>query len=512
MASPTVFDDCQTLGRQNSREFGYHQFQALQISFMLAATGHARYTDRKSARLRRNVFIMAPKGTGKSELLENIFPVGLCGARRLGDVSGESDHRPFPDGPEVYLYGGDSTQERIRGGISPSGLVIPPVGKMFDIVVCSEFTTIGGTRHDEVRKTAYWLNKQLEEGRGTNSLVRYFDLPDKAVQKIVAECQRLGITFDTAQRALCYDVAATFWFATHPISDEKTLQVYEECGLLDRCDVVVTDPSDDVLRDAKRGGLFGKMDPRVLQRVRAFNHLLWRSAFESIDYPPDWAMAEMRAFYHAAYDTIHYDTSTPYGTVSSGRDELDMAQLLTAACLWRTVSSRASPKDPAPVFRHLVYNQADVALAKQLAASILARLYAKHQDHVKEDPHSELAERELVQMLRALHEDDRVEFSRAQFRERLAAVSPAKKASAATVSRRLKALRLAGRIRNQPKKAGWFYVDDAFLVGLGLAPHEVERRHREATVGAEAAGDHRDDADPDDHHWRAEEGLEEVKT
>lgn len=468
-----------TLGRQNSNEFGAQQIPALEISYLLMASGHAWYTDDPNVRVRRNVFIVSPKGTGKTRLIEKIFPLELCDGLPLGtDADTYFDDRV--DGHKaarmrIALLTNDTTKERIRGGLSPAGTPIPPIATSCDLLVIGEFTEFMGSRQDAIQDKGYWLNRMAEEGTIENSLVKYYDIDDEKILAVAAACRRAGMSFNIKSRTLSYNASVTIWAATHPL-DPKLAKYLMDIGLMSRFAEVVTPGNESHIRAAVADGFFGKMDKALVRKVLSLNKLAWRTTFKTLNHPPKWATSEVLKVYLNAYDSIHRDTGVTYTEMLNGRIMGDIAQLITAACIARTLSAIDAGKNPTPVIESLDYQPVDVAVARKLASRIVARLYSQHQDRTETDPMIPVASAELVSMCKLIKTDEELLCIPRKVFEVLHK-QVCSTSSPSTVTRRITVLRKAGLLGGVPGRIGCHAPSDEFLVANGIAPEHVAKRY-----------------------------------
>ena len=446
----------------------------LAIAHALRCTKHVHYDDAPEMRVIRNLILYGPPGSCKSAM-SKYFLRKMAGAIDLFDTPAGSKPPVFSRPcPKYVTIASGSGFERARGTFSADGNVMAPLFQEADWIYAPELLTALGhdPRSRAERIEAY--NGITEERRVSVTLAKGGNKSLEERIEIANTLQQRGYTYDPHRAAIVYDCTAAFMGCTRFLSDAEKRPLMSS-GYWTRHSISEFRVTDDIARvfaDNKYG------DPpsaATLAEVREKWLDLWNTPFETVNRPPRDMLLRVVAWYNEQLAQIPQEARVNFSELYSGRDDGDIAQLMTAACINRLSASRA-PGDCSPVPR-LEYTKRDEEQATAWLYSRLAHLRNLHDSH-EDQKEADAADR-AFQFLEAFvkAERDRGEVHHDSFNSKAFVAFGRAQGKGNTVVRGfLTRLRRSGHVSPLPAQPGEYLVDTSALERMGIEVRE-DRDH-----------------------------------
>lgn len=346
----TIMTTVAEAGTDHYGQPGALWFTDLQITWLLACLRRPSYDDNPYARLRRNLLIVGPAGSGKTACTNMFFKEYVPSVEVPLAQPGEQRARVLD------LQGKSTSWERARGGIEGSTFVTPLLLRT-DFLVCPEFLSFLGRTPSVMEERAFGLNEILEESKVVLAYKHMFRVKGQRLVEIQRQCEDLNIAFNTELRMMLYNVKCSFVGCTVPVP-EKDQATLDHMGLMDRLTVSAWEPTDAQYNATVARGFsnYSAQGPTV----RAFNDLAWRTRVTTVAKPPDDVRITVLDNVMRSYREISENFGVPTQKLISMRTNTNIDQLLTARAFIRALLE-VDPTEEAPIIERVQAIDQDAA-------------------------------------------------------------------------------------------------------------------------------------------------------
>jgi len=431
----------------------------------LRCTKRTNFDDRPQMRVRRNIILYGPRGSFKSSISK------YC----LFDVFGCVDildpvHAPEVAArtlPTVCTIASGSGFERARGTFSNEGHLMSPLFQESTWIYAPELLTALGHKADERAKRIEDFNSILEEG-SVRILLAKAGNADIEKRREVARAipESAGYHYDPERATVSYECSAAFIGCTRELGD-KMLAELDQSGYWSRHAIEEWNPVSSEARSHADQKFGPPPHPDALAALKARWIDLWNTPFLRVEAPPQAMMDDAVQWYNSRLRDIEEECEVPFKSLYSGRDDTDIAQLITAASINRLTRQRgAGDRSPIPA---LTFEADDLQTCKRWLAGRLSHLRSLHSAEVSERQ-AESKDRAFGALSRFLKwaqskgESNLEQFTSRDFVKHFVD----RGGGASTAKRHLTNLRKAGHVSPVRDSPGDYTVDHGALEIMGI--------------------------------------------
>lgn len=457
--------------RQPGRAYGLEP----SIGHAIRCLKRTYYDDRPQMRARRNVILQGPRGSCKS----TISKYALTQIYGCVDVL-DPVHAPEISArtlPTVCIIGSGSGFERARGTFGSDGSLLSPLFQESTWIYAPELMTVLGHNKSERAKRIDDFNSIIEEGSVRITLAKAGNMDlDKRREMAERIPQNAGFHYDPERAVVTYECTAAFLGCTRELPLELRAELNQN-GYWSRHSIGEWSPVSSEARSHADKKFGPPPAPPVLAELRGRWVDLWNTEFARVNAPPEDMMDDAVVWYNGKLQDIEDESETPFRDLYSGRDDADIAQLVTAATLNRLTRNR--PPGARSLVEEIPYAQDDLQTAKLWMQPRLAHLRNLHETATEEEAaENDRAFTMLAGFIKALAGKGDSELDYFTSKD-LVAHFVKGGGGASTARRHLCKLRKAGIVSTVRNSPGDYHVDAGALLRMGYSVPEAEEASHE---------------------------------
>lgn len=371
MPTSNIFFDVEEAGAFEYHEAGRFWYPHLEISYLLACLKRGAWDNNPRARSRRHELLYGDRGIWKTSIAKAMLYTYGNGNDLVN--TSFSDRVTREQRPVILnLGGGGISWERARGSSTPKGDILEPYLPITNFMFSGELLKWLGSQKNVQDERVNTLNEIMEEGTVTVALVKMGGNSAAKLAQVAERMSAINVRFNPEMGLMQYDVNLSL-IACSRFFNEDEQHRFATSGFLSRFHIAHWNPTDDEFRGAWRKMPGDGTAPNA-DIIKEFNARAWATTFGNVPYPDRHLMMRVQASYDRIYTKIESEFKVSALQVRSMRDIVDMAQLITARAISRTIEQKIKDDDGYLV-PSLSYEESDAAWAARYVETQMKAKY-----------------------------------------------------------------------------------------------------------------------------------------